>query len=64
MIRKCSSIATTGVTNVCNWGIDDNGDYWQECSCSEDGCNGATIANKFSILFLSLIILPITFYIR
>lgn len=30
-----------GVTDVCNWGVYENGDYWEECYCSHDGCNGS-----------------------
>ncbi|XP_046988068.1 uncharacterized protein LOC124593764 [Schistocerca americana] len=39
VIRQCASVATYGVTGVCNWGVYDNGVYWEECYCSEDGCN-------------------------
>ncbi|XP_074112815.1 UPAR/Ly6 domain-containing protein qvr [Cotesia typhae] len=42
VVRRCASVAETGVTNVCNWGVDENGVYWQQCYCSEDSCNGAT----------------------
>lgn len=41
IIRRCSSVTETGVTNVCNWGVDPNGVYWEECYCTADGCNGA-----------------------
>ncbi|XP_044739541.1 uncharacterized protein LOC123300925 [Chrysoperla carnea] len=41
VIRRCASVADTGVTGVCNWGVYENGDYWEECYCSQDGCNGA-----------------------
>ncbi|XP_063233985.1 uncharacterized protein LOC134537459 [Bacillus rossius redtenbacheri] len=41
VIRRCASVAENGVTGVCNWGVYDNGVYWEECYCSEDGCNGA-----------------------
>jgi len=42
VIRRCASVADTGVTGVCNWGVYDNGIYWEECYCSEDGCNGSS----------------------
>ncbi|XP_014206976.1 uncharacterized protein LOC106638369 [Copidosoma floridanum] len=42
VIRRCASVASTGVTGVCNWGVYENGDYWEECSCSGDGCNAAS----------------------
>ncbi|KAJ8891494.1 hypothetical protein PR048_004022 [Dryococelus australis] len=41
VIRRCASVAENGVTGVCNWGVYENGVYWEECYCSEDGCNGA-----------------------
>lgn len=40
VIRRCASVADTGVTGVCNWGVYDNGVYWEECYCSENECNG------------------------
>ncbi|XP_076285836.1 UPAR/Ly6 domain-containing protein crok [Lasioglossum baleicum] len=55
VIRKCASVASTGVTGVCNWGVYDNGVYWEECSCSEDSCNGATTLSSLSILFSLLL---------
>ncbi|XP_023708366.1 uncharacterized protein LOC111864951 [Cryptotermes secundus] len=42
VIRRCASVADTGVTGVCNWGVYDNGIYWEECYCSEDGCNSSS----------------------
>ncbi|XP_066969409.1 UPAR/Ly6 domain-containing protein crok-like [Macrobrachium rosenbergii] len=42
VIRRCASVTETGVTNVCNWGVDPNGVYWEECYCTSDGCNGAS----------------------
>ena len=41
VIRRCASVSDTGVTGVCNWGVLENGVYWEECYCSHDGCNGA-----------------------
>lgn len=41
VIRRCASVADTGVTGVCNWGVHENGDYWEECYCSGDSCNGS-----------------------
>jgi len=43
VIRRCASISDTGVTGVCNWGVLQNGVYWEECYCSHDGCNSAPI---------------------
>ncbi|KAJ8687820.1 hypothetical protein QAD02_023614 [Eretmocerus hayati] len=41
VIRRCGSVASTGVIGVCNWGVYENGVYWQECSCNEESCNSA-----------------------
>ncbi|XP_066157469.1 UPAR/Ly6 domain-containing protein crok-like [Euwallacea fornicatus] len=62
VIRRCASIADTGVTGVCNWGVHDNGVYWQECYCSEDECN-ASMLSRFSNFLLSLICI-LEFYRR
>ncbi|XP_076232499.1 UPAR/Ly6 domain-containing protein crok [Calliopsis andreniformis] len=61
VIRRCSSVASTGVTGVCNWGVHKNGVYWEECSCSEDSCNEATMLSSFSVTILSL--LAISLYV-
>ena len=42
VIRRCASVSDTGVTGVCNWGVYENGVYWQECYCASDGCNSGT----------------------
>jgi len=44
VIRRCASVVESGVTGVCNWGVRWNGIYWQECYCSEDGCNSGHLA--------------------
>ncbi|XP_066137747.1 UPAR/Ly6 domain-containing protein crok-like [Euwallacea fornicatus] len=62
VIRRCASVADTGVTGVCNWGVYDNGVYWQECYCSEDECNSSTLS-RFSNFLLSLICI-LEFYWR
>lgn len=41
VIRRCASVASTGVTGVCNWGVYENGVYWEECSCAGDSCNSS-----------------------
>ncbi|KAL3272741.1 hypothetical protein HHI36_014203 [Cryptolaemus montrouzieri] len=43
VIRRCASVADTGVTGVCNWGVYENGIYWEECYCSEDKCNSSNV---------------------
>lgn len=52
VIRRCASVSDTGVTGVCNWGVYENGDYWEECYCSEDECN----SSNFISLSLSTIV--------
>ena len=47
VIRRCAAVSDTGVTGVCNWGVLENGVYWEECYCSSDGCNGAFGALRF-----------------
>ncbi|XP_057325722.1 uncharacterized protein LOC130667863 [Microplitis mediator] len=54
VVRRCASVAETGVTGVCNWGVDENGVYWQRCYCSDDSCNGATTLS--SSLTIAIII--------
>lgn len=57
MIRRCASVADTGVTGVCNWGVYENGVYWEECYCSEDGCNsGSMLSPKLTALILATIV--------
>ncbi|XP_063602378.1 uncharacterized protein LOC134778479 [Penaeus indicus] len=56
VIRRCSSVTETGVTNVCNWGVDLNGVYWEECYCTSDGCNGSsTLTVSFSLVAAALV---------
>ncbi|XP_072388703.1 UPAR/Ly6 domain-containing protein crok [Diabrotica undecimpunctata] len=63
VIRRCASVADTGVTGVCNWGVYENGIYWEECYCSEDECNSAHITKISIVSAISFIILPIMRYI-
>ncbi|XP_011706244.1 PREDICTED: uncharacterized protein LOC105461444 [Wasmannia auropunctata] len=53
VIRRCASVASTGVTGVCNWGVHENGVYWQECYCSEDACNAASNLASLTTLLLT-----------
>lgn len=55
VIRRCASVADTGVTGVCNWGVYENGIYWQECYCSEDECNSASFASYSFILLVGIV---------
>lgn len=56
-------MADTGVTGVCNWGVYENGVYWEECYCAEDSCNGAADWKPSTIL-LSTIAITVTLLIR
>lgn len=46
VIRRCASVADTGVTGVCNWGVYENGVYWEECYCAHEACNSAETINQ------------------
>lgn len=59
VIRRCASVASTGVTGVCNWGVYENGVYWEECSCAGDSCNTSTI-KSYSIGLTILTLLLVT----
>lgn len=51
-------MADTGVTGVCNWGVHENGVYWEECYCSQDSCNSAPgLAGTSGKFFLSVAVL-------
>merc|ERR1712244_38403 len=58
VIRRCASVSDTGVTGVCNWGVLENGVYWEECYCSHDYCNHGTVLTSctFTSLMLSLLL--------
>ncbi|XP_012278834.1 uncharacterized protein LOC105698825 [Orussus abietinus] len=60
VIRRCASVASTGVTNVCNWGVYENGVYWEECYCSEDSCNGVSQLQSSMVLCLPVLIIFLT----
>lgn len=64
VIRRCASVADTGVTGVCNWGVYENGDYWEECYCSHDACNGSELIpiSKSSIIFNIALSITMTIY--
>jgi hypothetical protein len=57
VIRRCASVADTGVTGVCNWGVYENGVYWEECYCAEDACNSSNIVEHSLKLLLSTLLL-------
>ncbi|XP_059488223.1 uncharacterized protein LOC132204024 [Neocloeon triangulifer] len=56
VIRRCASVSDTGVTGVCNWGVYENGVYWEECYCSGDGCNGSVhVKPQLAVIILSAV---------
>lgn len=57
VIRRCASVAETGVTGVCNWGVYENGDYWEECYCSHDSCNSSSLMKISAISIISALLL-------
>lgn len=59
VIRRCASVAETGVTGVCNWGVRENGIYWEQCYCSEDGCNSGP---SISANWIASITIPFVLY--
>ncbi|XP_041982230.1 uncharacterized protein LOC121735460 [Aricia agestis] len=61
VIRRCASVAETGVTGVCNWGVYDNGVYWEECYCSSDECNSSSIVTTSAFLVLSTVAISLYF---
>merc|ERR1711997_1414930 len=64
VIRRCASVSDTGVTGVCNWGVMENGVYWEECYCSQDGCNAATNIRLSSLTILPSVLLVLFMKIR
>lgn len=64
VIRRCSSVTETGVTNMCNWGLDPNGVYWEECYCTSDGCNSAPKTRMPSIFTVSCAALTVMALLR
>ncbi|XP_059057764.1 uncharacterized protein LOC131851296 [Achroia grisella] len=62
VIRRCASVADTGVTGVCNWGVYPNGVYWEECYCSSDECNNSSYLKESLTLIFSTIM--IVFYLQ
>lgn len=60
VIRRCASVSDTGVTGVCNWGVYENGVYWEECYCSNDSCNDAATIHFSKTMFAITIIAILT----
>lgn len=56
--RRCAQISERGISWGCDWGFNENGVYWEECYCAEDGCNGSTSLTQGGLT--NYIILTIT----
>ncbi|VVC90379.1 unnamed protein product [Leptidea sinapis] len=56
VIRRCASVAETGVTGVCNWGVNENGVYWEECYCTSDECNSSISIKSCMVMVISAIV--------
>lgn len=41
VIRRCAQVSERGIAYGCDWGYNENGVYWEECYCAEDGCNSS-----------------------
>lgn len=57
--RRCAQISERGISWGCDWGFHENGVYWEECYCAEDGCNAAT-ATTMSTTAMTKAIVAIT----
>jgi len=63
VVRRCASVAHTGVTGVCNWGVYENGVYWEECYCSTDACNSSQNLKMNPFAFLTMLTITLTIFI-
>lgn len=64
VVRRCAQISERGINWGCDWGYKENGVYWEECYCAEDGCNGGmtTQISGFYVFLSFLVISLITRY--
>lgn len=63
VIRRCASETENGIIGVCNWGVLENGVYWENCYCSENGCNSSSNL-KYSIILILSTMIASTIYIN
>ncbi|XP_043204486.1 uncharacterized protein LOC122371826 [Amphibalanus amphitrite] len=52
VIRRCAAVTKAGVNDACNWKVQLNGEYIEECYCSKDNCNSAPVAAASCLLLL------------
>jgi len=53
VIRRCAAVTKQGINNACNWKVQRNGEYIEECYCSHDSCNSASTAAVSVLLLMS-----------
>lgn len=54
VVRRCAQISERGINWGCDWGYKENGVYWEECYCAEDGCNRSSVLNISYVFWLLL----------
>ncbi|GFQ86175.1 uncharacterized protein TNCT_177951 [Trichonephila clavata] len=63
VVRRCAQISERGINWGCDWGYKENGVYWEECYCAEDGCNDGQIL-RTSVIWILILILCTVIYSR
>ncbi|XP_055931567.1 uncharacterized protein LOC129961946 [Argiope bruennichi] len=53
--RRCAQISERGINWGCDWGYKENGVYWEECYCAEDGCNSGGVLRTSLFLILMMV---------
>ncbi|GAV07966.1 hypothetical protein RvY_17739-2 [Ramazzottius varieornatus] len=52
VIRRCAQVSSRGQLQGCDWGYDSRGTYWEQCYCTQDGCNSVSRLHIARPLFL------------
>uniref|UniRef100_A0A4Q8K5V4 U98-Liphistoxin-Lth1a_1 n=1 Tax=Liphistius thaleban TaxID=1905330 RepID=A0A4Q8K5V4_9ARAC len=63
VVRRCAQISERGINWGCDWGYKENGVYWEECYCAEDGCNGNIKLRTSFLVILFLTCLNCIWYL-
>ncbi|GIY31867.1 hypothetical protein CDAR_37271 [Caerostris darwini] len=61
VVRRCAQISERGINWGCDWGYKENGVYWEECYCAEDGCNNGQ-SLRTSLLWVLILFLCVFIY--